>query len=106
MAMAVRMLLQGWLKSSGIHRAGRADTVELDTAAIVTAVADALVAVGALPPDSAVLSGYAPACRCASARIRTTSRRNRASHGSDLPDRAWPPSAPAETGSQPSGQPS
>jgi hypothetical protein len=32
-------------------------TVELDTAAIVTAVADALVAVGALPPDSAVLTG-------------------------------------------------
>jgi hypothetical protein len=31
-------------------------TVELDTAAIVTAVADALLAVGALPPDSAVLS--------------------------------------------------
>jgi hypothetical protein len=32
-------------------------TVELDTAAIVTAVADALLAVGALPPDSAVLTG-------------------------------------------------
>jgi hypothetical protein len=32
-------------------------TVELDTAAIVAAVADALVAVGALPPDSAVLTG-------------------------------------------------
>jgi hypothetical protein len=32
-------------------------TVELDTAAIVTAVADALLAVGALSPDSAVLTG-------------------------------------------------
>jgi hypothetical protein len=32
-------------------------TVELDTAAIMAAVADALVAVGALPPDSAVLTG-------------------------------------------------
>ena len=32
-------------------------TVELDTAAIVAAVAGALVAVGALPPDSAVLTG-------------------------------------------------
>jgi hypothetical protein len=32
-------------------------TVELDTAAIMTAVAGALVAVGALPPDSAVLTG-------------------------------------------------
>ena len=32
-------------------------TVELDTAAIVAAVADALLAVGALPPDSAVLTG-------------------------------------------------
>ncbi len=32
-------------------------TVELDTAAIMTAVAGALVAVGALPPDSAVLAG-------------------------------------------------
>jgi hypothetical protein len=32
-------------------------TVELDTAAIVAAVADALLAVGALPPDSEVLSG-------------------------------------------------
>lgn len=32
-------------------------TVELDTAAIVTAVADALLAVGALPADSAVLTG-------------------------------------------------
>ena len=32
-------------------------TVELDTAAIVAAVAGALVAVGALPPDSAVLPG-------------------------------------------------
>lgn len=31
--------------------------MELDTAAIVTAVADALLAVGALPPDSAVLTG-------------------------------------------------
>ena len=31
--------------------------MELDTAAIVAAVADALVAVGALPPDSAVLTG-------------------------------------------------
>jgi hypothetical protein len=31
--------------------------VELDTAAIVAAVADALLAVGALPPDSAVLTG-------------------------------------------------
>jgi hypothetical protein len=34
-----------------------AGTVELDTAAIVTAVADALLAVGALPSDSAVLAG-------------------------------------------------
>jgi hypothetical protein len=34
-----------------------AGTVELDTAAIVAAVADALLAVGALPPDSAVLTG-------------------------------------------------
>jgi len=32
-------------------------TVELDTAAIVAAVAGALLAVGALPPDSAVLTG-------------------------------------------------
>ena len=32
-------------------------TVELDTAAIVAAVADALLAVDALPPDSAVLTG-------------------------------------------------
>jgi hypothetical protein len=32
-------------------------TVELDTAAIMAAVADALVAVGALPPASAVLTG-------------------------------------------------
>ena len=32
-------------------------TVELDTAAIVAAVAEALAAVGALPPDSAVLTG-------------------------------------------------
>jgi hypothetical protein len=32
-------------------------TVELDTAAIMAAVAGALVAVGALPPDSAVLTG-------------------------------------------------
>jgi hypothetical protein len=32
-------------------------TVELDTAAIVAAVGDALLAVGALPPDSAVLTG-------------------------------------------------
>lgn len=32
-------------------------TVELDTAAIVTAVADALLAVGALPQDSLVLAG-------------------------------------------------
>ncbi len=32
-------------------------TVELDTAAIVAAVADALVAVGAVPADSAVLTG-------------------------------------------------
>ena len=32
-------------------------TVELDTAAIVAAVADALLAVGALPPDSALLPG-------------------------------------------------
>jgi len=32
-------------------------TVELDTAAIVAAVADALVAVGAVPADSAVLAG-------------------------------------------------
>ena len=32
-------------------------TVELDTAAIVAGVAGALVAVGALPPDSAVLTG-------------------------------------------------
>jgi hypothetical protein len=32
-------------------------TVELDTAAIMAAVAGALVAVGALPPDSAVLAG-------------------------------------------------
>jgi hypothetical protein len=32
-------------------------TVELDTAAIVAAVADALLAVGALPPDSTVLTG-------------------------------------------------
>jgi hypothetical protein len=32
-------------------------TVELDTAAIMAAVADALLAVGALPPDSAVLTG-------------------------------------------------
>ena len=31
--------------------------VELDTASIVAAVADALLAVGALPPDSAVLTG-------------------------------------------------
>lgn len=31
--------------------------MELDTAAIVTAVAGALLAVGALPPDSAVLTG-------------------------------------------------
>jgi len=33
-----------------------ADSVELDTAAIVAAVADALLAVGALPPDSPVLT--------------------------------------------------
>jgi len=32
-------------------------TVELDTAAIMAAVAEALAAVGALPPDSAVLTG-------------------------------------------------
>jgi hypothetical protein len=32
-------------------------TVELDTAGIVAAVADALLAVGALPPDSAMLTG-------------------------------------------------
>jgi hypothetical protein len=32
-------------------------TVELDTAGIVAGVADALLAVGALPPDSAVLTG-------------------------------------------------
>jgi len=32
-------------------------TVELDTAGIVAAVAGALVAVGVLPPDSAVLTG-------------------------------------------------
>jgi hypothetical protein len=38
-------------------------TVELDTAAIVAAVADALVAVGALPPDSAVLTGIADRVR-------------------------------------------
>ena len=31
--------------------------MELDTAAIMAAVAGALVAVGALPPDSAVLAG-------------------------------------------------
>jgi len=34
-----------------------AGTVELDTAAIVAAVAGALLAVGAVPPDSAVLAG-------------------------------------------------
>jgi hypothetical protein len=38
-------------------------TVELDTVAIVAAVADALVAVGALPPDSAVLTGIADRVR-------------------------------------------
>jgi hypothetical protein len=38
-------------------------TVELDTAAIVAAVAGALVAVGALPPDSAVLTGIADRVR-------------------------------------------
>jgi len=36
-------------------------TVELDTAGIVAAVADALLWVGALPPGSALLSGTAPA---------------------------------------------
>jgi hypothetical protein len=40
--------------SVGSFETGR---VELDTAAIVAAVADALVAVDALPPDSAVLTG-------------------------------------------------
>jgi hypothetical protein len=38
-------------------------TVELDTAAIVAAVADALVAVGAVPADSAVLTGIAERVR-------------------------------------------
>jgi hypothetical protein len=38
-------------------------TVELDTAAIVAAVADALLAVGAVPPDSAVLTGIADRVR-------------------------------------------
>jgi hypothetical protein len=38
-------------------------SVELDTAAIMSAVADALVAVGALPPDSAVLTGIADRVR-------------------------------------------
>ncbi len=38
-------------------------TVELDTAAIVAAVADALLAVGALPPDSALLAGIAERVR-------------------------------------------
>jgi hypothetical protein len=38
-------------------------TVELDTAAIVAAVAGALVAVGALPPDSAVLTGITDRAR-------------------------------------------
>jgi hypothetical protein len=38
-------------------------SVELDTAAIMTAVADALVAVGTLPPDGAVLTGIADRVR-------------------------------------------
>jgi hypothetical protein len=36
---------------------GELNTVDLDTGAIVTAVIDALLAIGALPPDSAVLAG-------------------------------------------------
>lgn len=38
-------------------------TVKLDTAAIVAAVADALLAVGALPPDSALLTGLPDSVR-------------------------------------------
>ncbi len=48
-------------------------TVELDTAAIVAAVAGALLAVGALPPDSAVLTGL-PGRVCRDWRLALSDR--------------------------------